>query len=88
MEKALHGGFSELLIDIFIKLNFMSFLNTELDKCLNREGGPKTRYEERTLYIKQIIFNLKRYQHQRDLQQFYNVISRMGTYKRMCSFFE
>lgn len=88
IEKALEGGFDEFLIDLFIRLNLMNFLSNQLDMCVNKEGGSKSRYEDRMCYVKTIISLLRHHQHNIELKNFFNVVTRMGTWKRMTTIIE
>lgn len=71
-----------------MKLNMMSYLSTALDMCLNQEGGPQSRHEDRLIYICQIILALRKHQDSKDLPKFYAVIKRMGTWKKLNNYVE
>ena len=88
IEKALAGHLEDFLVDVFVKLNMLSFLSIGLDQCLSKEGGNHNRYEDRLLYITQIIKSLSDHQEDRDLAKFYNVIKRMGTWRKMEKYLE
>ena len=83
IEAALQGGFEDLFVDLFIRLNFMNYLSSAWEQCINREGGPRTRYEDRLVYIKQIISSLIQHQTDKPLASFYNILRRMSTWKNI-----
>lgn len=88
MEKAISGHLEDFLVDVFIKLNMLSFLSNGLDQCLNREGGSHSRYEDRLAYITSIIITLRKHQDDKELAKFYEVVKRMGTWKKMINYVE
>ncbi len=88
IEKSLEGGFDEFLTDLFIRLNMMNFLSSQLDMCINKEGGGKSRYEDRMCYVKIIVNILRTHQKNAELKNFFNVVTRMGTWKRMITIIE
>ena len=83
VEKALEGYFEDFLTDLFIKFNLMNFLSHTLDGCVNKEGGSQSRHEDRFFFAKSIVEALKRHAADQPLKVFFNVVTRMGTWKRM-----
>lgn len=88
MKKALAGQLEDFLVDVFIKLNMLSFLNNTLDQCLNREGGSHSRYEDRLAYIVELIVAMRDHQDDKGLVKFFEVVKRMGTWKKMMQYIE
>ena len=88
VQRLLEGAFDDFLIEIFVKLNFMSFLSTAYDHARNGAGGPKSRSEDRVYFIKQIIVSLKAQRQNKLLAKFYDIVTKMGTWKKMCELTE
>lgn len=88
INRILEGGFDDFLIDIFVKLNFVSYLSKAYDEARNGGGGIRNRFEDRMYYIKQIMQALKDHQNDKVLAKFYGVVKKTGTWKKMIELIE
>lgn len=87
LESALKALLNDMLIDVFIRLNFLGFIASTLEKVTAFSDG-RNRHEDMKVYLKMITEILLKYQHEKNLEQFYSIVTKTGIWKKMLALLE